>query len=235
MRNGYHAPKTVRSAGFSISTSDTVDLVRAAVEKAKEETRGILAHEEQMAQAADKSVNVDLRGQGLATIPDEAVELFRPEVERINLSHNQLSTLPSSLAECTTITYLNLRGNLFTKFPRALLNLNKLQVLDVSRNRIEVLPDEIRAMKSLRFLSVMDNNLETLPLSLGHLESLRLLKTAGNPLSEALSVIVAENDPTPSPMPTSINNNEKDALITIKIKQHLKSEALALESGGDSR
>ena len=116
-----------------------------------------------------------------------------------------------------------------------LLNLNKLQVLDLSRNRIESLPDDIRAMKSLRFLSVMDNCMENLPLSLGYLESLRLLKTAGNPLNETLSNIVAEHDSAPSPMPTSIHHNEKDALVTVKIKQHLKSEALALESGGESR
>ena len=90
-------------------------------------------------------------------------------------------------------------------------------------------------MKSLHFLSVMNNCLESLPHSLGYLESLRLLKTAGNPLNEKLNSIVAENDAAPSPMVTTINENVKDAITTVKLKAHLKSEAIALESGGESR
>ena len=234
IRNEYSGPSSARPVGLSLSTAETIQLVRSAVEKAKEETQSALAQEEQLAQAVDRSVNVDLKSQSLSSLPDEAVESFVPEVERINLSHNQISTLPSSFSQCAAITYLNLRGNLFTKFPKPLLNLNKLQVLDLSRNRIEALPHEIQAMKSLRFLSVMHNCLESLPLALGYLESLRLLKTAGNPLNETLNNIVAESDSTPSPMVTSINDNEKDAITTIKIKQHLKAEAMALESGGES-
>ena len=220
--------------GLSLSTSETIQLVQSAVEKAKEETQLAIAKAEQLAQVVDRSVTVDLRSQSLGSLPDEAVESFIPEVERINLSQNQISSLPLSFSQCSAITYLNLRSNLFTKFPKPLLNLNKLQVLDLSRNRIEALPNEIQAMRSLRFLSVMHNCLESLPLELGYLESLRLLKTAGNPLNETLNNIVAESDSTPSPMMTSINDNEKDALTTIKIKQHLKAEAMALESGGET-
>ena len=90
-------------------------------------------------------------------------------------------------------------------------------------------------MRSLRFLSVMHNSLEDLPMSLGHLESLRLLKMSGNPLNGNLKSIIDGSDSTPSPLVTPIGENEKDALITVKIKSYLKSEALAQESGAESR
>ena len=88
-------------------------------------------------------------------------------------------------------------------------------------------------MRSLRVLSVMHNNLDELPLTLGPLESLRILKMAGNPWNEALRAIIAGSDSTPSPLVTPIGENEKDALLTIKIKQYLKAEADAHHSGGE--
>ena len=97
------------------------------------------------------------------------------------------------------------------------------------------LPEEIHNMKSMRFLSVMHNNIEDLPLSLGFLESLRLLKLTGNPLKESLKQIADGNDSAPSPLVTSIGENERDTVCTIRIKQYLKAEVAALESSGESR
>ena len=93
----------------------------------------------------------------------------------------------------------------------------------------------MKNLKALRVLSVMNNNLEEVPFSLGFIESLRVLKLAGNPLHEDLRGILDGNDSTPSPLITPLAENGKDALLTIKIKQHLRTEAAALESGGESR
>ena len=88
-------------------------------------------------------------------------------------------------------------------------------------------------MKSLKVLSVMNNNLEMVPFSLGFLDSLRIIKLAGNPLDVELRRIIDGNDTTPSPLATPLAENGKDVLVTLRIKQHLKHEAAALES--DSR
>ena len=94
----------------------------------------------------------------------------------------------------------------------------------------------MKTLKSLRVLSVMNNKLEKIPLSLGFLESLRILKLAGNPLEEGLKNIVNGRDGSPSPLIVPLVDNEKDAIVlTIKVKQYLKAEAAALESGGESR
>ena len=70
------------------------------MEKAKEETREARAQEEQFPQAVDKSVNVNLRGQGLDAIPDDAVEFFKPDVERYG-SGQDLRDIESSHVQST--------------------------------------------------------------------------------------------------------------------------------------
>lgn len=105
----------------------------------------------------------------------------------------------------------------------------------MSRNFLTELPEELRNMKSLRFLSLMNNRLQNLPYSLGFLESLRVVKLGSNPLNDALRGLMDGEDLSFSPADTSLGGNQKEAIITFKIKQHLKSEATTLESPADSR
>lgn len=81
----------------------------------------------------------------------------------------------------------------------------------------------------------MNNRLQSLPYSLGFLESLRLLKLGSNPLNGALRSLVDGHDFSISPTNSNISENEKEALITVKVKQYLRSEATTLESPADSR
>ena len=89
-------------------------------------------------------------------------------------------------------------------------------------------------MKSLRFLSVMNNRLTSLPYSLGFSESLRLLKLGSNPLNDNLRALVDSHDSSISPTSSNISENEKEAVITVKVKQYLRSEATTLESPSES-
>ena len=90
-------------------------------------------------------------------------------------------------------------------------------------------------MGQLRFLSVMYNRLQNLPYSLGFLEQLRLLKLGSNPLNEKLRNLVDSRDVSISPTSSNISDNEREAVITVRIKQYLKSEATTLESSAESR
>ena len=90
-------------------------------------------------------------------------------------------------------------------------------------------------MKALRVLSVMNNNLQGVPFSLGSLDTLKILKLANNPLHEGLKNVVEGNDGSPIPFNVPLAENEKDAMLTKKIKKFLKTEAASLESGGESR
>lgn len=89
-------------------------------------------------------------------------------------------------------------------------------------------------MKALRVLSLLNNYIETIPYCLGNLDTLRILKLAGNPLSSDLMRIVNGSDGTHSPSLVTLTDNEKDTLLTKRIKKHLKVEAAAKESGDGS-
>jgi hypothetical protein len=109
-----------------------------------------------------------------------------------------------------------------------------LEILDLSRNKLTRVPDEIKDMKTLRVLSLLNNNIAELPSCVGFLDTLRILKLAGNPLKGNLKRIVDGND-TSSPPPIALADNEKEAIVTRKVKKLLKSEAAANELGEESR
>lgn len=91
-------------------------------------------------------------------------------------------------------------------------------------------------MKSLRVLSLLNNNIGEIPACVGFLETLRIVKLAGNPLKGNLKNIVDGNDVASSSPPlTALADNEKEAIVTRKIKKFLKSEAAVNELGEESR
>ena len=101
----------------------------------------------------------------------------------------------------------------------------------MSRNELTKIPEEIVNMKGLRVFSLLNNNIGEVPSSLGLLDTLKILKIAGNPLKPSLKRIVDGNDDSNSPPLTALADNEKDTLLTRKIKKFLKSELAAKESG----
>lgn len=109
-----------------------------------------------------------------------------------------------------------------------------MEILDFSRNKLTRVPDEIKDMKSLRVLSLLNNNIGEIPPCVGFLDTLKILKLAGNPLNGDLKHIVDGNDASSPPL-TAPTDNEKEAIVTKKIKKFLKSEAAANELGEGSR
>lgn len=113
--------------------------------------------------------------------------------------------------------------------------LPQLEILDLSRNQLNAIPDDIQDMKALRVLSLLNNNLVEVPTRIGFLETLKILKVTGNPLKPNLKRIVDGDDGSSSPPLTALADNEKETILTRKIKKYLKSEAAARCSGEESR
>lgn len=63
------------------------------------------------------SFSVDLRSKQISSIPLEAIELIKDEVERLALAHNQLTSLQDGFSGLHRMRYLNLRANLLGEFP----------------------------------------------------------------------------------------------------------------------
>lgn len=103
----------------------------------------------------------------------------------------------------------------------------------MSRNKLTKIPEEIKAMKALRVLSLTNNVIETVPFTIASLD-IRILKLAGNPLNPDLARLVEGGALSPSRV--TLPDNEKETIITRKLKKYLKTaKSASRDSGGDSR
>ena len=88
-------------------------------------------------------------------------------------------------------------------------------------------------MRALRVLSLGNNLLKDIPFVIASLD-IRILKLAGNPLNPELMRVV--EGVAVSPSRATLLDNEKDVIMTRKLKKYLKAaETAARDSGGDSR
>ena len=82
-----------------------------------------------------------------------------PQVERIVLAQNNLTVLPDSVWDRTTLRELDLSSNLLQRLPKQIAMLCELKVLRVADNSISDLPDELFHMASLEEIDVRGNPL----------------------------------------------------------------------------
>jgi hypothetical protein len=117
---------------------------------------------------------------GLTTFPREIFTLA-DGLEVLDLSNNQLSTLPQELPQLHRLKVLFLNNNAFETVPTVLAQCPNLSMIGFKANRITTLPEHALPPKT-RWLILTDNQLETLPASMGSLKHLQKLMLAGNRL-----------------------------------------------------
>lgn len=113
---------------------------------------------------------LDLSGLGLTSLPEH----LPPLVTRLNVSDNQLTTMPNLPS---SLTGLDARNNRLTTLPPDLSS--SLTYLYVRNNRLRTLPD---LPSSLTYLHVGDNPLTTLPETLLQLSSMSQIYLGSHPL-----------------------------------------------------
>jgi len=118
--------------------------------------------------------------EGLETFPDAIFELA-DSLEVLNLSGNQLSSLPEDLSRLHKLRILFCSDNLFTEVPASIGRCANLEMVGFKANRIRHLPAEALPPK-LRWLILTDNQLEALPDEIGQCALLQKLMLAGNQL-----------------------------------------------------
>nr|XP_012330190.1 leucine-rich repeat and calponin homology domain-containing protein 4 isoform X3 [Aotus nancymaae] len=136
----------------------------------------------------------DLSRNRFPEVPEAACQLV--SLEGLSLYHNCLRCLNPALGNLTALTYLNLSRNQLSTLPPYICQL-PLRVLIVSNNKLGALPPDIGALGSLRQLvrmgtepeegplsqDVSSNELQSLPAELCGLSSLRDLNVRRNQLS----------------------------------------------------
>ncbi|XP_006007705.1 leucine-rich repeat and calponin homology domain-containing protein 1 [Latimeria chalumnae] len=146
-------------------------VINLSARKLKEFPRSALSHD------LTDTVQADLSKNRLTEIPVEVCHFV--SLETISLYHNCIKAIPDSIINLQMLTYLNLSRNQLSSLPACLCGL-PLKVLIASNNKLGSLPEEIGQLKQLMELDVSCNEITALPQQIGQLKSLRELNIRRN-------------------------------------------------------
>lgn len=107
-----------------------------------------------------------------------------PKLEVINLSHNRLTFLPSDFPKTASqsvngLQYVDLSYNQLISVPVALMQCRSLKELNLSHNKMSKLPEEY-GLKTLKKLFLSFNELSSLPENIGTSKELEKLRITSN-------------------------------------------------------
>lgn len=128
---------------------------------------------------ADSLEILNLSGNQLETLPDDLHRLTRLRV--LFCSDNRFTELPECLGRCAALTMVGFKANRIERVPAAALP-PLLRWLILTDNRISQLPDELGQRPHLQKLMLAGNRLQQLPASLAQCHQLELLRIAANQL-----------------------------------------------------
>jgi hypothetical protein len=118
--------------------------------------------------------------EGLKSFPQEIFELAET-LEILDLSGNELTSLPDDLGKLHKLRILFCSNNPFTILPEALGDCPHLEMVGFKANKIETVP--AGALNThLRWLILTDNNITELPAAIGLCSRMEKLMLAGNKL-----------------------------------------------------
>lgn len=121
------------------------------------------------------------RGQ-LDFTKNQLVKMFNDY--HLDLSNEDIKTMPKNIQTLNNITSIDLRGNLLEEFPHEILKMKNLEELILSINNIKNIPNNIDQLENLRFLNINGNNLRGIPESISNLSNLTSLGLSNNKISE---------------------------------------------------
>ena len=120
--------------------------------------------------------------ENLTSFPLEILSLA-DTLEILDLSNNELTSLPKELAQLRKLKILFASNNHFETLPEALGQCASLEMIGFKSNKIDHVPENALPAE-LRWLILTDNRISTLPDSLGQRPRLQKLALAGNRLTQ---------------------------------------------------
>ena len=117
----------------------------------------------------------------LTEFPLEILELA-DSLEILDLSNNQLSTLPNEFSQLKNLRVAFFNNNQFEEFPEVLAACPNLSMVSFKSNNIKTI-SETALSPNIRWLILTDNQLTTLPKAIGNLTKLQKFMLAGNQLT----------------------------------------------------
>lgn len=120
---------------------------------------------------------LDLTGNQLSTLPDELAGFGKLRI--IFCSENRFTELPEVLGRCPALTMVGFKANRIATVSAKALPAG-LRWLILTDNAVEQLPDELGQCDALQKLMLAGNRLRELPVSLANCRNLELLRIAAN-------------------------------------------------------
>lgn len=120
---------------------------------------------------------LDLTGNQLSTLPDELAGFGKLRI--IFCSENRFTELPEVLGRCPALTMVGFKANRIATVSAKALPAG-LRWLILTDNAVEQLPDELGQCDALQKLMLAGNRLRELPASLANCRNLELLRIAAN-------------------------------------------------------
>lgn len=142
---------------------------------------GLREFPEEIFQLADTLEILDLSGNELSTLPDDLPRLHKLRV--LFCSGNPFHELPAVLGQCLQLSMVGFKACRIRHVPAASLPPN-LRWLILTDNQISELPAELGQCTQLQKLMLAGNQLETLPSEISNCTRLELLRVAANRLTE---------------------------------------------------
>jgi small GTP-binding protein len=138
--------------------------------------------------AKDEVTELDLSNNQISSLPPEIVQLTN--LQTLDISDNQISSLPPEIVQLTNLQFLNISDNQISSLPPEIVQLTNLQSLDIGGNQIRSLPREIFQLTNLQSLNIGGNQISSLPPEIVQLTNLQSLNIGGNQISSLPREIV---------------------------------------------
>eukprot|EP01065_Artemidia_motanka_P012855 TRINITY_DN1709_c1_g2_i1.p1 TRINITY_DN1709_c1_g2~~TRINITY_DN1709_c1_g2_i1.p1 ORF type:complete len:600 (+),score=182.93 TRINITY_DN1709_c1_g2_i1:78-1802(+) len=134
---------------------------------------------------ADHSDALELEHCEMTILPERA-RMMSPTIVTAQLGHNQLTTLPSWVADWTLLTVLSVPHNSITSLPDTIGELKLLQRLDASHNQLARLPSSVAGLEKLAVCTLDFNGLLAFPDELLQPKGIQQIHMAENHLVSTL-------------------------------------------------
>jgi len=130
---------------------------------------------------ADSLEILDLSNNQLSTLPEEVVQLKKLRI--IFASNNKFEKLPQVLGRCENLEMIGFKSNIISYVADDALPI-KLRWLILTDNLLVTLPDSLGERPKLQKLALAGNNLQSLPKNMHQLHNLELLRISANNLKQ---------------------------------------------------
>lgn len=124
---------------------------------------------------------LDLSGNQLSSLPDDFTKLNKLKI--LFLSDNQFTVFPEVLGKCSSITMIGFKSNQIHTIAEHALH-SEIRWLILTNNKLSQIPSSIGNCWNMQKLALAGNALTHLPIELSNCKNLGLLRISANQLTE---------------------------------------------------